>query len=157
VALAELHWVLQNRLAGSARPGLFSPFSQDIADLQAFGVRHLVTLTECPLVLPPGAPDLDYRHFPIEDLGIPTPRAAATLCRDVTAWIEAGEPVLLHCRAGLGRTGTMLACALVDLGWASDEAIRYLRRITPFYIQSLRQERFIAHFEQHLAGERRVE
>ncbi len=99
--------------------------------------------------LPPGS-GFEVHHFPIFDMGIPTPRRAADLCRRVLADLDRREPVLLHCKAGLGRTGTMLACSLVSLGESAQAAVARVRRVSSFYIQNTAQERFVTHYAEFL-------
>jgi protein-tyrosine phosphatase len=41
--------------------------------------------------------------------------------------LRAGESVLLHCAAGIGRTGTAAACVLKSLGLTRDEALERVR------------------------------
>lgn len=65
---------------------------------------------------------------PMRNFGLPEDPAAfrrdvATLADEV----RNGEVVLLHCAAGLGRTGTAAACLLKSLGLESDEALRRVR------------------------------
>ena len=45
----------------------------------------------------------------------------------VDAALENGETVYLHCRSGIGRTGTMLALHLVRHGYAPTDALRQLQ------------------------------
>ena len=42
--------------------------------------------------------------------------------------VAAGEVVYLHCRAGIGRTGTVAGCLLVEHGFGADEALALLQR-----------------------------
>ena len=56
----------------------------------------MVTLTEQPLAPSPSDFGLASVHFPISDMGIPTPRAVEELCRDLLS--DGAAPVLVHCR-----------------------------------------------------------
>jgi hypothetical protein len=49
---------------------------------------------------------------------------------DVLTWLQAGEGVVIHCEGGTGRTGTVLGCVLRGLGYASDDVLAYLDRVT---------------------------
>jgi protein-tyrosine phosphatase len=51
-------------------------------------------------------------------------RAGIELAADRLA---AGDAVVLHCAAGIGRTGTAAACLLKQLGWPVEEAVRAVR------------------------------
>lgn len=56
------------------------------------------------------------RWFPVPDLHAPEPAAVAPLLEDIGARLEAGEGVLVHCGAGIGRAGTVAAGVLVSMG-----------------------------------------
>jgi len=147
--VSGFRWIIEEKLAGSARPGLLDPFAEDMAFLASRGVRWIITLTEQPLS--PSATEFGFheQHFPISDMGFPTPRSANELCSQIIERMERSEPVLLHCKAGLGRTGLMLACCLVALGKGAEEALNEVRKINPNYVQTASQESFIKHFERH--------
>ena len=61
--------------------------------------------------------------FPIHDLHAPHADAALALVDDVVARLRAGESVLVHCGAGVGRAGTLAVCVLLRLGVDRDEAL----------------------------------
>ena len=58
-----------------------------------------------------------HESFPVEDFEAPADREAFwTLARETAARLGAGETVLAHCAAGIGRTGTFAVCVLLALG-----------------------------------------
>ena len=152
------NWILPERLAGSGLPGLLNDLEVDLLWLRSSGIRHVISLTEKPLALAATPPaGLEFHHFPIVDMGIPTPRDTHRLCDFILRAIERDEAVLVHCKAGLGRTGTVLACCLVSQGATAEEAIVRLRSICTYYIQNHTQESLVRHYaefasEQSLEG-----
>lgn len=149
--LREFHWVQGQVLAGAQRPGLLGDDAEDLRALQALGIRHVVSLTEEPYDSARlAAMGMGATHFPIVDMGVPTPAAVAQLCGQLAPDLQAGRPTLVHCRAGLGRTGTVLACILVHGGLEAGQAVQAVRRTNPRYIQTEEQFRFIGEFEAWL-------
>lgn len=69
-----------------------------------------------------------WMHVPMRNFGLPEDPAGFR--RDVAALaqdVRGGEIVLLHCAAGLGRTGTAAACLLKALGLQAPEALQRVR------------------------------
>ncbi|HJV62738.1 MAG TPA: tyrosine-protein phosphatase, partial [Albitalea sp.] len=72
-----------------------------------------------------GSLDFRFLHLPMQNYGLPRELAAF---RDgiaqTAASLRAGDSVLLHCAAGIGRTGTAAACLLKALGLPTEEAMQ---------------------------------
>ena len=147
-------WLSPGRLGGLPRPGIVDAVESDLDGLVRLGITTLVTLEESPTVDPAL---LDFRdiasiHFPVVDMDVPDLDAAAALATDLDARLERGEVIAVHCRAGLGRTGTLLAAQLVFDGENARTAIERVRRLNPKCIQSSVQVDFLASFEDYLRG-----
>ena len=76
-------------------------------------------------------------------------------------WTEAGEAlhselsrgalIVLHCRGGLGRTGTVAARLLMERGVAAEEAIRQVREARPGAIETAEQENYLRNLPKQIA------
>lgn len=149
-------WLQPGRLAGTARPGLLRDLEQDLAALQALGVTVLVTLTEDALHLDAEQRDrcgLRVIWCPIDDMHAPSHQAAQRVCAELIQLMRDGAVVAFHCRAGLGRTGTMLAALLIhEQGLDGAQALEAVRSINPRWVQSEIQVRFLNSFGVVLNG-----
>jgi ADP-ribosylglycohydrolase len=90
------------------------------------------------------AEGIEVIRHPVPDLDVPRDpeRYRATLDA-VRVRLAAGERVVVACRGGLGRTGTAVACLLVDAGLAPDEAIARTRAARPGAVECPSQETFV--------------
>jgi protein-tyrosine phosphatase len=119
-------------------PGRFEPWNvfQGQADRARLGV--VVCLTPRPEMaeLSPdyhaaivrGRLPFRWLHVPMRNFG--SPEDGPGFRRDIQAIadsVRAGDAVLLHCAAGIGRTGTAAACVLKALGLDAQEALQRVR------------------------------
>lgn len=143
-------WVVPDLLAGMACPGYFTELAADLDYLAAEGVSVIVTLTEFSLDLPPNSAFSSY-HLPIEDFGAPDHEQTAQFCTLVDEAEQEGRRVMVHCLAGIGRTGTLLAAYLM---WreklTAAQALTEVRRRRREYVQSVEQEAYLQAWEIHL-------
>lgn len=143
-------WVIPGELAGAARPRN----DDALAALVAQGVRAVVSLTEDPLMDDAlRRADLASVHLPIADFTAPTLAQVDTAVAAINDFRAHGLPTAVHCAAGLGRTGTILACYLVKQGAAPDTAIAEIRARRPGSIETAEQEAIIHQYAAQQVGE----
>jgi protein-tyrosine phosphatase len=122
----------------SSMPGRFEAWSSFEAQAERAGLALVVCLTpraEISELSPAyhaavatGRVPFRWLHLPIRNFGVPDDGAGFR--REVQAIADAlrrGESVLLHCAAGMGRTGTAAACVLKALGLPGDDALQRVR------------------------------
>ncbi len=143
----QISWMIENELAA------FSAFVlRDLERLYDHGIRAIVSLTEeMPQELV-GVSQFKLLHLPIVDMSAPDSEQIMRFIDFVDRMIGEGRAVGVHCLAGLGRTGTMVACYLVTRGMSAVEAIDHVRRIRPGSIQTDEQELAIYRWEMASSG-----
>jgi len=97
--------------------------------------------------------DVNYLHVPTTDLSSPDMDKIDTAVDFIHKKINNKEPVMVHCAAGMGRTGTVLACYLVKYQkYSAKDAVEKVRTERPGSIQSEVQELAIQFYEKHTSN-----
>jgi atypical dual specificity phosphatase len=112
----------------------------DLRALRRLGVGALLSLTENPLPL--GAVErtgLVGLHMPVPDFTAPSPDQLRAALAFIDYHRADGTAVAVHCRAGQGRTGTVLAAYLIRERQGAPEAIQAVRAVCPGAIESREQ------------------
>ena len=137
-------WIIEEKLAGSAIP----TSKEEIDWIKQEGVKSIVTIREEPLE-DEWIKDVNYLHVHSNDMGVPEFDDLVSSVDFIHERLVNNEPVMVHCLAGLGRTGTILACYLIKYEkMSSDDAITRIRKQRPGSIQSYSQEEIIFRFEK---------
>lgn len=149
----HFNWILPNKLAAMGLPGLNRDLDEDLASLVGERIGLLVTLTHETLPrVALRSHGIEGRHFPIRDMQAPSLHDAAALCADIERRIKGGQRVAVHCHAGLGRTGTIVACVLCWLGLNAELAVSRIRKVSSGFIQTEGQLRFVELFDETYGG-----
>ena len=144
-------WLLEGRLAGAGGWKEGERLEDYLDLLAARGVKAIVSLTENPLQAGEvAARDMAYLHLPIQDMQAPSLEDIRAFVQFVDEGVEQGRPVMVHCRGGLGRTGTMLASYLVRMGISAAAALMQVRNLRPGSVETAAQERAVYEYAAHL-------
>jgi atypical dual specificity phosphatase len=143
-------WIERPLLAAMGQPGS----AEEIVWLRDQGIELLVCLAEDS---PPrrwvNEAGLFLVHVPIQDYTAPTPEQLEQALSNITRAQEKKLGVGVCCGAGLGRTGTILACYFVTQGLSAKNAIARVRRLRPGSIETEEQEKAVEEFEARRLGE----
>lgn len=144
-------WLVPGKLAGTPLPGAVNETDVDMQALKRCGVTVLVSLTEQDVDQAALARNgLRNVHLPVYDRQPPSVSQLQMLMLKMKRLLLDGEVLAVHCLAGLGRTGTVLAAWLVFEGVTAEEALRRVREIEPQYVQSEQQENALSAYEAML-------
>jgi atypical dual specificity phosphatase len=135
-------------LAASGRPRE----ADELAWLRQQGIQLLITLTEEPLprnwINEAG---LMAIHVPVEDMEPPTQEQLDQCLTAIARANEQNIAVSVHCGAGMGRTGVVLACYFVTKGMDAQNAVAKVRRIRPGSIETPEQVDAVVEYARRYA------
>jgi len=125
----------------------------DLAALRAAGIGRLVLLVEddelarwgdAAIVARAARHGIEVDRRPIRDGSPPASTAAMDAILASIADGRTVGDVGVACMGGVGRTGTVAACALVAAGWDAGAAIDRIRELRhPTAVETVAQERFV--------------
>jgi ADP-ribosyl-[dinitrogen reductase] hydrolase len=127
----------------------------DLDAIRDWGAAAVVTLVEAKELALLGVERLEeevlrrrmlWFHLPIVDVSIPAEafeRRWVVAGDQLRTLLRSGRDVLVHCRGGLGRAGTIGARLLIELGMEPAIAIREVRAVRPGAIETREQEKYV--------------
>jgi atypical dual specificity phosphatase len=86
---------------------------------------------------------LELLHIPVPDFTPPMPEDIDTFIEHARFYRHERRGIVVHCGAGYGRTGTLIACYLVDRGMDPEGAIATVRKARPGSIETREQEQAV--------------
>jgi len=134
--------VLSSDLSGSlylhSMPGRYEPLSTSVSEIEKNEIDIVVSLNSLDEIReksPAYANAIDENslpfnrlEFPIVDFGIPKDSVAfLDLAENLAGRLQSGENLLIHCGAGIGRTGTLATSVLIILGTNLNESLEAVR------------------------------
>ena len=160
----EIYWVPEvttGRLGIMARPRSGEWLRDEVAGSCHAGVKAVVCLLEASEVRELALHDepvlcqgskIEFISFPITDRGVPkSVQQAAQLVERVVSLLKTGAPVVIHCRAGIGRSSLIAACVMLKLGFPRNEVFPMLSGARGLRVpDTSTQERWLSVFGREL-------
>jgi ADP-ribosyl-[dinitrogen reductase] hydrolase len=133
--LRNCYWVVPGLLLAGEHPNgpTRDKTKERLKKLLAAGIECFVDLTKPTELLRYDTHlpfYVEYTRKAIRDHGLPgTPAQMTEILDYISTSLRAGRPVYVHCRAGIGRTGTVVGCLLAQRGLQGDAALDELNRL----------------------------
>lgn len=162
--LPNSYWVVPGSLLAGEHPSDGTPAQiQDrLQRLIDAGIDSILDLTqpgELPDYLPLLPPGVTARRMPIPDMAVPLDAAEMRAIQaHIADTLAAGHRLYVHCRAGIGRTGTVIGCYLAQSGLDGPASLAELNRLWrqsgraaswPTVPQTPEQADFITHWPRY--------
>ena len=138
--MSRLHWIEisgRGRIAISARPRADDWLETEVGEWKASGLNLVVSLLEREEVVELGlqreaelcrASGIEFLSFPIPDRGVPeNGPGVLQIASSIAGGIADGRSIAIHCRAGIGRSSMIAACALICSGIEASDALARIK------------------------------
>lgn len=163
--MSRLHWIAvptNGRLAIMARPRADDWLAIEIDGWKSAGLDLVVSLLEPDEVSELGLQNeallchergIAFLSFSIPDRGIPAIDATRHLAGLISREVLGGRSVAIHCRAGIGRSSVIAACAMICSGIEAAEALRLIEEARGIKVPDTEAQRdWVIAFGEALKG-----
>jgi atypical dual specificity phosphatase len=148
--LRNFSYLIDGQLAGLAHPGFGAELDSTLDTLSRNGITAIVSLDEAGIDRDVARTHgLTQSHIALGDFSPPTVAQADEFVAVVDDELRRGGQVAVHCQAGIGRTGTMLAAYLIAHGASVPSAIDEVRSRRRHSVESESQHRFLEEYAAH--------
>lgn len=155
MAIREVKLPERNKghLCLSSMPGRYEPFAEAISDIVYCQINRIICLCsdeeleesciQYYSALNNNTLPCRVTRFPIPDRGVPHDKNAfLNLCQDISRSLAIGQNILLHCNAGIGRTGMLAISVMLALGFNLENAYEEVT-VAGSYPQDSEQQQFL--------------
>lgn len=140
--ISASYWVLPGRLLAGEHPMLLEkePLHERLQHFSKAKINVFIDLTEQAETQELGdySAELHQIHstqaivrydFPIPDMSIPSVSQMQAILAQIIDALDQQQNVYVHCWGGLGRTGTVIGCLLIEQGWKYTQALAQITRL----------------------------
>lgn len=145
----NFNWLITDKIAGSARPKNI----KELMWLKKHNIKAIATVMLFPLDKKL-IHDLRFEYLFLQVPRVPTPLQIKIFINFVDLMLAQNKPVLIHCRNGLGRTGTMMALYLISKGYTAEAAILRVKKYSSMAIEHYEQYNLLYRFAEYLRRRR---
>jgi len=145
---ANFSWVIERKLAGSARP----EGEAQLRWLRNKGIRAIVCLNKERPLDPEEVRSLgfEYAFIPVQDFTAPALEDIMHFVSFTDEMLGQSKPVVVCCGAGIGRTGAMLAAYLVSQCWSAEEAMEQVKEKRGYGVEFYEQKEAVFKYARQM-------